>query len=244
LIIGVTSFSQTIYDRYGWKLLESAKKYWPYSLVIYQEGDKALKAPKIQPSYRDFEFRNLFEIPGIVPFLQNIQHIPLAHGKTGNGYNYNFDAWKFSRKAFCQWDAFLSHPDAKVFWLDADIRFKSEVPESFLIDLFEDEPLAFLGREGFYTETGFLGFNGNKAEPFIEKYRECYQKGILFTLPRWHDCQAFDWARKALDIREKNLSPFFVNDPKGNTLEALNVFSKSVLAEFMTHEKGPQKDYK
>lgn len=230
-MIGVTTFSQSIYDRYGWKLLESAAKYWPGKLIAYVEA----REPTIRAD--NIEYRKLFDIPGIVPFLQHIQNIPLALGKTPKGYNYNYDAWKFSRKAFCQWQTCFEYPAKKVFWLDADIEMRKDIPESTLVDWFHGKPYVYLGRNGFYTETGFLGFDSAQCQALMEKYRDCYQRGILFTLPRWHDCEAFDWARGELGIEGHNLSPFYEDDP-----EELDVFPRTELAEYLLHDKGPTKD--
>ena len=230
-MIAVTTFSQSIYDRYGWKLLESAAKHWPGKLIAYVEGSN----PSIDAE--NIEYRKLFEIPGVVPFLQHLQNIPLAMGKTGNGYNYNFDAWKFSRKAFCQWQVGFENPTEKIFWLDADIQIIKDVPESFLTNLFHGKPYAYLGRPGYYTETGFIGFDMKHCMPLMEKYRECYQRGALFTLQRWHDCEAFDWARAQSRIEGEDLSPFYSQNPKD-----IDVFPKTVLAEYFIHDKGPAKD--
>lgn len=233
-MIAVTSFSQTGYEKYGKRMLESAIKHWPTEIIVYHEG----KEPDLK--HEKISYRNLFDITGIVPFLQHIQNVPKAHGKWEGGYDYNFDCWKFCRKVFAQLAVLKGDDHDKVFWLDADLEFKKDVPEYFLNGLLPSAvAVAYLGRTGWYTETGFVGFNkqSHRFDDFIRCYEECYRKGIIFTLRRWHDCEAFDWARAKSEVTGHNLSMFYIN---GKT--DIDVLSQSVLAEYMTHHKGPSKN--
>lgn len=232
----VTTFSKSGYDTYAQGLLNS-KENLPGELIYYAEFP-------LEGS------RNLFDIPGCATFLQYIQKTPLAQGKVttpeGTGYNYNYDAWKFSRKVFAQFDVLKNHL-GKVFWVDADCVIKKPIPKEFLEDIFDGKALAYLGRKGFYTETGFVGFDTQHPDfrAFLEKYIECYQRGILFTLKRWHDCEAFDWAMMHSGVEGNNLSEFFRIPPNRQmTLEELDVMNRSVLGEYIEHKKGGKKNPK
>jgi hypothetical protein len=156
------------------------------------------------------------------------------------GYRYNYDLWKFSRKVFAQYDVLKSYR-GKVFWLDADIKFKEKVPKKWLEDLFEDKPLVYLAREGFHTETGFVGFDTDHSDfpPFLEKYINCLRKGVILTLTQWHDCAAFDYAREG--IEGKDLAEGIWDQNKKLSLYGLDVFNKSVLNKYMDHVKGNRK---
>lgn len=236
-MIAVTTFSRTGYETYAKEMLESAVENWPTKLIVYTEYPIDFRHEKI-------EERNFFDIPHTQNFYQYLKATPLTHGMTPKGYNYNYDAWKFTRKVFAQYDV-LKDYDGKVFWLDADVRFKKPVPVEFLDGLFEGNPLAFLGRKGFYTETGFIGFDTQRPRfhDFLDKYIGCLRHGIVFTLPRWHDCEVFDWARNQTGIEERNLSPFFeIPENKRMSLEELDVFKRSVLGEYMDHLKGGRKN--
>lgn len=230
----VTTFSKTGYETYAQGLLNS-KENLPGELVYYSEFP-------LEGS------RNFFDIPGCATFFQYIQSAPLCRGlvpdKDGQiGYNYNYDAWKFSRKVFAQFDV-LRNYRGKVFWVDADCVIKKPIPKEFLEDLFEGKALLYFDRPGFYTETGFVGFDTTHDEfpGFFEKYVDCYQKGKLFTLNRWHDCEAFDWAMKESGVKGANLSPFFkIPEDKKMTLEDLDVMKRSVLGEYIDHRKGGRK---
>lgn len=239
-MIAVTSFSKSGYETYGKKMIESMIHHWPTKLIIYSE----FPLEPIQTTFEKVEIRNLFDIPNIVTFLQYIKNIPLAHGNLPEGYNYNFNLWKFSRKIFAQYDV-LKDYSGKVFWVDADCYVRKPVPVDFLDSLFEGHPLAYLGREGFYTETGFIGFDSTRPrfKEFLENYIGCLRKGKIFELKRWHDCEAFDWAREQTGIQDKNLSPFFkIPDDKKMSLVDLDVVYRSVLSEYLTHFKGKRKD--
>lgn len=230
-MIALTSFSGTGYRQYGEQFLEKAVKFWPTPLVVYYEVRPDFIHDKVT-------YKNLFEIKELVTFLGYMQDKPVCRGQLEEGYNYNFDAWKFCRKSFAQFDA-LRNYKGKVFWLDADIEFKEPITEKFLEGLFDGKTLACLWREGFYTETGFIGFDteGEKFQEFLTDYENVYRKGKLFTLERWHDCMAFDYAVKSSGVPFKNLSKFY---KKNET--TLDVLSQSVLRKYMKHHKGPNKD--
>lgn len=222
-MIAVTTFSKTGYEVYGKKFLETFVKHWPCKIVVYYEEKPDFEHEKI-------EYRSFFEIPNVQTFYEYLKNVPMAHGIVNGKYDYNKDAWKFTRKVFAQLDAF--NEGGKVFWLDADIETQKDVPEDFLMGLFDGKSLCYLGRPNFYTETGFIGFDTEHEDfpLFKSEYTRCLQKGIFLTLPRWHDCEIFDWARK--ETPGNDLSPF-----KGG----INVFPKSVLGEYMIHNKGDRK---
>jgi len=236
-MIAVTTFSKSGYEKYAHRMIESVIENWPTKLIVYSEFPLEIDSDKV-------EVRDFFSIPGTEAFYQYLREVPVTHGKIGNGYNYNFDAWKFTRKVFAQYDV-LKEADDKVFWLDADCVIQKPVPDSFLQGLFDGKALVYLGRTGFYTETGFVGFDP-KAEDFpafLDKYINCLRLGILFKLKRWHDCEAFDWARLESGVSAKNLSPWFKIPDNGKmTIEELDVVGRSVIGEYIRHDKGPRKN--
>jgi len=236
-MIAVTTFSKTGYETYARRMIDSVLENWPTKLFVYTEFPLSIDSDKV-------EVMDFFSIPGTQAFYQYIREVPVAHGKIGNGYNYNFDAWKFTRKVFAQYDV-LKESHEKVFWLDADCIIKKPVPIEFLEGLFDGKALSYLGREGFYTETGFIGFDPEAEgfDSFLNNYINCLRLGILFKLKRWHDCEAFDWARQESGISGNNLSPWFkIPESKKMTLEELDVVSRSILGEYIHHDKGPRKN--
>ena len=138
-MIAVTTFSKTGFDNYARKMLESCVENWPGKLIAYTESPMDFKHEKV-------EERDFFDIPHVPAFYQYLQNVPLARGIINGGYNYNYDAWKFTRKMFAQYDV-LKDANEPVFWIDADVIVKKPVPVEFLEGIFEGNALAFLGRE-------------------------------------------------------------------------------------------------
>jgi len=235
-MICVTTFSDLGYKTYGKLCLTSFLKYWPCKIIVYFET--------IEPDLKDerIEYRRLFNIPGLPQFLEYVKSVPAAQGKFQEGYSYCHDVWKFCRKSFAQWDVLQSYK-GKVFWIDADIETTKKVSELFLIKLFKGKGLCFLGREGFFTETGFIGFDteADKFQEFLSAYINVYKKGKLFSLKYWHDCSAFDYAVKSSEIGYRNLSSFY-EQKENPTDRDINVFPRSSLGKVMVHRKGKRKN--
>lgn len=226
-MIAVTSFSPKGYELYGKKFLDSAADYWPTKIIAYVEEEMT--------DTEQVTYKLLSEVNGHDAFGQYCETNPVFCGRVGTGYNYNYDAKKFSHKAFAQFDA-LTNRTGKVFWLDADIVFKKEVKAEFLTDLFDNHTICALQRPGFYTECGFLGFDTERDDfqPFLSEYINVYRKGLLFQLKGWHDCYAFDYAVEKSGVSVKNLTE--------KNAGVLNVLPYSVLGEYMVHNKGDRKN--
>ena len=228
-MLAITSFSKKGYDLYGRRLLESFVQNWPSDIVVYYE-----ELPDFQ--HEKVSYKPLMEVFGMKAFLSYCDRNESFRGRTVFGYNYNLDARKFSHKVFAQFDA-LKTNKGKVIWLDADSVIKKPVPEEFVDGLFEGRSLVYLGREGFHCESGFVGFDVSHGDfdEFFERYENCYRRGQIFKLHRWHDCEALEWAIQQSKIKVTNLSPFW---KIGDDLE---VMSKTVLGEYIEHFKGRKK---
>ena len=166
----------------------------------------------------------LHDVPGWKSFYEDTKHIKPE--------TYLFDANRFCHKVYAQLDAFESG-FRYVVWLDGDVVVKKPFGEDFLIGLLDGEMCAFLGRKESYTETGFIVFDTQHPDfpEFKKRYREWYDKRYLFLLPYWIDCLAFDASK--FELSQKNLTP----DARG----MMDVFSQSLLAEYMDHDKGLRK---
>lgn len=218
-MLAVTSFHPQK-QPYGLRCLESLVKHFPGRIVAYIEGDLEMEG---------VEVKDFFSIPGVSEYLQAIKRVSGSNG--GSPYDYRYDTDKFCRKVFAQDQAF--DLDELVFWFDADMVVFKDFPEEFLEGLVKGVPFAYFGRKN-YTETGFLGFNTkHKMFPaFRGSYLSCFTSGRIFQQHEWHDCIAFDLARKG--IQGNNLSP------KGETMG--HVLLKSALAQYCDHTKGKRKD--
>ena len=230
-MILVTSFSPQGYEAYGKSMLESAFQNFKGSIIAYYDEE-----PEECNKVEGVIYADLTKTYGFRTFLGYIDRSPVFSGKTPAGYNYNYDARKFSKKVFAQLDV-LKPNTGKVLWVDSDSLITKPLTEEFVSSLFNGKALSYLGRAGFHTETGFVGFDTDKHDfpKFLEKYTECYRKGRIFTLQRWHDCAAFDWALEQSGASANNLSP---NWKMGDDLD---VMPSTVLSGYILHMKGNKK---
>jgi len=216
----VTTFSKKGYKEYGERFLKSFVKHWPIPITVYFEEKPSFKHKKI--TYKPLNDIRL-PIGNVKDYLEETKHLNGVNGS----YDYNRDVSKFCRKVFAQYD----NREEKFIWLDADCVTFKDVPMSFVEKLVE-YPITYLGRKGFHTETGFIGFN--KPENFFDEYVNLYLTGDIMRLPYWHDCGAFDHAREVTKTHGWNLS----SDWDGKDL---HVFVNSILGKYIDHCKGSRK---
>jgi len=116
--------------------------------------------------------------------------------------SYLLDAVRFSYKVFAQNDA-RKHAE-QFFFIDADTEFLSKIPDSWFNKcLPEDTLLSIYDRIGYYTESGFIGFNNlvlNKKKQklldiFFNQYTSYYTYDLIYSLPAFTDCHALDATR-------------------------------------------------
>ena len=140
--------------------------------------------------------------------------------------NFLYDVKRFCHKVFAQLEALKEHD--QFYWLDADVEMVEAPPLELLEEILGKSFVSFLGRNT-YSETGVIAFNGKHPDfdEFISRYGDCYNKWLIFNLPYWTDCHAFDWARSG---GGNNLTPvgFGVD----------NVLPDSSLGRYMVHHKG------
>jgi hypothetical protein len=229
----VTSFSPRGYEEYGKDFLASFREFWPRErvhLVLYLEDNIEI-GPYEQVPLDDEN------TPAWRYFYEGIVRFPLMCGETPQGYNIQYDA-RMARKTFIQCDA-VEQYGGKVFWIDADVITHSKVPEDFLDQMLPDDKLCcYLGRDGWmYTESGFLGFNADHpaCAAFMNGYKRIFTQGYVFTQPAWHDCIAFDMARRQMP------KEYFHNLAEGLPHGTMHPFANSALGKYMDHRKGPRK---
>lgn len=234
----ITSFSPYGYHQYGRHFLDTFHRRWPLDvrLVVYVEDGQ----PEIDKRVFGERFVVIDEVDaahGWREHFRAIKQFPLMLGDTGNGYAIRYDA-RMARKTFMQAHA-LGLYKGKVFWLDADTLTHADVPFDFLDTMLPDDKFScFLGRENFYTESGFLGFNADHplARDFMAAYTGMFTSGKIFTFPFWHDCMAYDAVREGCDPQAfRNLGAGVDPGP------GRQVFINSVLGAYMDHLKGPRK---
>ena len=235
----VTSFTAKIYEEYGWRFVTSYTEHWKVPCVVYAEAPGP-DFSKSEQTTALFRTENLDAVEPWKKFEAAIAPFPIMSGQVDDEYyTIRYDA-RMARKTFIEADAGEKF-DGKVFWIDADVVTHADVPEGFLDEVLPDNKLCvFLGRDGGpigYTESGFIGFNTAHPEykRFMHTYCHIFQQGIIFTLPGWHDCYAFDTARRTFP------KALFNDIGYGAGAEANHVFINSVLGKYMDHCKGNRK---
>ncbi len=229
----VTSFHAEGYRAYGQRFLATFEEHWPRNvrLKVYAENvDVAAHSTRV-------EVIPLLEaVPALRRFRDLHQSADHAHGLFNGTYDYRYDAVKFANKAFALAHAARHCSTPLLAWLDADVVSFRPIPADFIARVLgEGYFVAYLGRLGHHTETGFLAFDltCRAAREFFSAYESMYTSGEIFRLREWHDCEVFDVVRATFaaqgKIRTRNLSPEGASHP----------FVNSVLGEYMDHLKGP-----
>jgi hypothetical protein len=222
-LLAVTTFKPSAFDLYAEKCLQGLAEFFPGKVIAYVEEPVEVDG---------VEVRDLFSIPGCKTYLEKIRRVHGYDGKGTGQYDFRFNCNAFCRKVFAQDHVF--DEDDLVFWIDADSVVKKPIPESFLTEMMDGVPLAYMGRRRTYTETGFVGFNTKHEDfqKFRERYLSWFTSGKVFQqLKGWHDCIAFDLAREG--IKGRNLSP--AGEGYGHVMQ------HTVLEPYLTHLKGNRK---
>ncbi len=236
----VTSFGPEGFGQYGKQFIETFLRFrGVHELIVYHEGplpEEAPQAPGV--SYIDMEefpeFQDLGnQLNASDPLFKGLMQSPKTEGETV--YNFRFDAFKFFRKVLAMNHYNRSAPQEPFAWIDADVVFHKELPEDFFQDLLAGKYVAYLGRPGLYTETGFLAFDPTYEghEEFFNLYWKTYSSGAFRYFSEWHDCWVFDFVRSLLKPPGRNIA-------KG--CDPMNPMCYSVLGPYMDHKKGDRKD--
>ena len=205
-------------------------------LVIYHEDE--------QPDLKGPIWRQWEDIPGALDFRTQANQFPPAHGMfgqgDGKGYDYNYDAAKFSAKVYAQCDAAEERGDT-LLWLDSDVEVKQGFGEDMIRDKLWSQPIGRFERPGFYTETGVVMWDLRQKNDFFHGYRTLYDNRRIYCLQGgWHDCWALDFVIEQLGLATTNLTKGG-QDFKSPHSGGKDVIGASELGVYFRHDKGPRK---
>lgn len=242
-----TGWSPNGYREYGQRFAETFARYWPEDVRLIVYGEEPVPLPR-------GEFYALDKIPGCVDFLQRHYANKAARGldikptwkesARAAGYNYKFDAWKFSRQGFIPWQVWNAHMPCDqgpqyLAWLDGDVFTHAPVPSGWLESLLPaGYDLAYLGRGVKHSEIGFQLYRLTdpwcQAARFLAEFRRMYSSDLVFGLDEWHSAFVWDSVRRAFpDLKARDLTP----GGRGH------VWHQSPLAQFTDHLKGNRKGH-
>lgn len=240
-----SGFSPAGYEIYGKNFLETFDKFWPkgIDLRVYVESP----LPVTQQAYRDC-IKYVSECEGLLEFIERHSDSLEANGKlqsirtcnwkpknTARGYDYRYDAVKFSRQCFIPEAALVGMDDGDILvWLDADVLTFKQVPEDFIENLLGENDMAYLGRGAHHSEIGFWAVRiGEQSRKFVRLLANVYRTDDVFNFQEWHSAFIWDSCRLGMGDRLKvrNLTP------KGSG----HVWFQSPLSRYMDHLKGNRK---
>lgn len=234
-VVVFTTMHAAGFNKYGTRFLDTFLKFWPenYELHIYAEDfDIARAGDRVK----------VLDLHASIPELQAFKRRhalnPVAAGQQKKGYNYRFDAVRFANKSFVMWHAYQNRTSRHALWLDADTVAFLPVPRDFVQRILADgEFMAYLGRLGVHSETGFLpyDFGHAGAAEFFDTLKSMYVSDTVFSLQEWHDCQVIDAIRVVLQAQGK------ISAKNLNVFGAAHPFVNSVAGLFLDHMKGPQR---
>lgn len=227
-ITAITTCSQSGFNAYGRRMVQSWQKTWPVELTVYTEGFR------VPPGIRS---RKIESIGWLGRFLAE----PTRKGATDT---YRHDAKRFAFKTAAVIEAAtqlaLNPANRFLIWADADIVCHAPVPPSFVESLLpesSDQVLSWLDRDKNYPETGFVVYD--LQNPLLRDLLECwyrlYSTGTLYTLPEWHDAWVLQWVVSQFSqIRPKSIS----GDGSKTGHPAIN----GPLGAYIDHCKGARKN--
>lgn len=244
----VTGWSPAGYLEYGRRFADTFAKYWPKDVNLVVYGEERCELPR-------GEFRTLDQIPGCMEFLLRHDNRP-ARGEVpgigfenrwkvkhyASGYNFRFDARKFSRQGFIPWHAahrlVASEQAGYLCWLDGDVVTHRKVPPRFLENL-TDFDVSFLGRGDKHSEIGFQLYKLPEAPAshpntldFLAEFMRMYVSDEVFGLREWHSAYVWDYVRRQFPAwMFKDLTP------GGHG----HVWQQSPLRVYTEHYKGKRK---
>lgn len=230
-----TGWSPTGWHEYGEDFLRTFRQFSSsdIQLLVYAEEDTPLPGAIVH------QVRN---IHGCGQFLERHEGSDAARGREPKpwwkerairaGYNWRFDAVKFSRQAFIPEDAAFHCGTSFLAWFDGDVRFTAPFSAREIISLLpHGQDVAYLGRPPKHSEIGFQLYRLPQALPLLRMFRQLYSTDEVFKLKEWHSAYAWDWARERSNVAAHNLTPNGTG----------HVWHASPLRRFSDHLKGDRK---
>lgn len=239
----VTSCSAEGLEKYGRRFVETFARFWPGDMPLYLVSEDDLPFAErvtMQLDLRRMDVAAEFLVrhasnqraQGKIRKTSDVGWTP---NKIAAGYNFRYDAFRFAKKVFSV--ALVAERLGwrdRLLWVDADVVTFAKVPEAMLDKLLPPAvALSALVREGYHTETGFVGYNleHEACRAFIKELVRLYASDEVFALQEWHDGWVFEWLRKKMGVPTHAIPHCSRRQP----------FLHSEIGKFCDHLKGPNK---
>mgnify|MGYP001823572645 CR=1 FL=1 len=119
-------------------------------------------------------------------------------------------------------------------FIGGDTVFHRPFEDDFLENILEGAYLAYLGRDGYHSETDFIAFDTMHPANtlFMKLFLAEYTTGAFQDLKWWCDSDVFDHIRVLLNVPTNDL----------NLIRDMNhPFVNSILGQYADHLKGSRK---
>jgi hypothetical protein len=232
----MTSFNETYWNDVASTNVMLADKYWPTNsnIVLYHELSNVPNHMSSRVTWNDL-YQTCSQLPA---FKELWKDHPKANGK--NNTSFRFKAIKFAHKTFAIWNEFKKTTSDWLIWLDCDATIVCEINLKYLKTLCpKDKMISYIGRQGKYSECGFLAFNMNHplTNQFMTDWENLYLSGEFIKLKETHDSWTFD------HIRLQWNNPDLFYNLNGHSLSDKNPFGNSLLKDYIIHTKGDNKNF-
>jgi hypothetical protein len=230
-----TTMNKAGWEEHGKRMVESVSENWAADvlpLIVYAEDFDV-------PEIKGIEVRRLPD--WLTAFKDRWGKTPAYNGHRPYGYDYRFDAIKFSHKVAALTDAMLQITDGIGIWIDADTITHSQVTADWLVRLIpHDAYIAWLDRQNSHPECGFMMFRADHPyhHGFMESLRNLYTSGDLFKLAETHDSFAI-WRTVQSKVLHKKIPP--AASLSGNGRSTSHPAINGPLGACIDHCKGPRK---
>lgn len=247
------------WNQYGRRFLESFTANWPEGVRLEICGERdameatsahAMRLMNAGQLRHLVRFNVLEGIGGCTEFLKRHDHAG-AHGRQRlegqnwkeravvAGYNWRYDACKFSRQGFIPHHVALRHlKDAEFLcWLDGDVVTHAAFALDSVITrlLPPGKSIAYLGREPKHPDIAFQLYRltDPRAVEFLAEFRLTYEHDVVFKLKEWHSAYVWHYNLQRFRDIAHNLTP-------GGTG---HVWHQSPLRTWGDHLKGERKNH-
>lgn len=248
----VTSFNNNLYNIYAKKFIETFKS--DFDLYVYSETDLTFTH-----NIKRLRKINIFnEMPNYKNFVKKHDNKPKDKFGALKDTIFKNDTVRFSYKVFSLIHAIENYKNYKyIVWIDADFVFRDKSFNHKLFDLFveDDKFMSYMGREGNYSECGFLIFNTKNKYclNYFRDIKELYLSEKIFKFNETHDSYIWDFIRKNYekkynDFNNINITEYSYELLKNKVKVSKNFFlsrvcggevlDRTFLFLFMCHQKG------
>lgn len=248
----VTTFNQSGYDKYASRMIDTFLSTWPeeIDLLVYSENCTVSQQAS---NLKIIDFDAL--VPKLAAFKQKWKNDPKAIGQLATGpvdrkgkqpgIGFKWDAVRFSHKVYAVTDAAHRFAPDVLYWMDADTVCHSPCSFEFVDSKCPDDVgIAYLGRQGKYSECGLYALNlqNSVTQQFVQQFQWMYDhaEAGIFTLSEWHDSYVFDHVKNQLQASNPTWQQ--LNWSEGLITGEGHPLINSAWGAYLDHLKGDRKN--